>query len=134
MSYLQQQPVLCSADKRYRRLVGTRWYALPWNLLLDLQWNVCCERKQLRIRHCWSTTLLLIKRIKTSWRDLTLVMSCSYLISRCRCLFSNGIVHVSAPIRSQNKTAALNSNNLLIAIVKLAVVMGHKKTNINVCT
>ena len=76
---------------------------------------------------CWSTTLLLIKRIKTSWRDLTLVMSCSYLISRCRCLFSNGIVRVSGSIRSaQHKTAALNSNNLLIAIVKLAVLISDK--------
>ena len=39
---------------------------------------------------------------------------------------SDGIVRVSGSISSQHKTAALNSNNLLIAIVKLAVLISDK--------
>ena len=49
------------------------------------------------------------------------------LTSQCECLFSDGIVRVSGSIRSQHKTAALNSNNLLIAIVKLAVLISDKQ-------
>ena len=49
-----------------------------------------------------------------------------YLLMSAECLFSNGIVRVSGSIRSEHKTAALNSNNLLIAIVKLAVLISDK--------
>ena len=77
----------------------TRWYAFPCAIFLQ-----CFSRKTIlhcwsRIRHCWSTKLTPIKRIKLSWRsDPPDEMNC-YLIS-AECLFSDGIVRVSGSIMS----------------------------------
>ena len=117
VSYLQQRRVVFPADERYPRLMCTCWYAPPCPLcnlstMFLLENNLpLLIRNQTLLTHNQKGELKIWDELWT-WS--------------AECLFSNGIVRVSGSIRSEHKTAALNSNNLLIAIVKLAVLISDK--------